>query len=348
MADFEEATNDGEQEEEEEEEEEQASPEEKLQIVQHLLLSSPPGEFDDVLSDAMALVPGDLVSRPMLAGIARAYNNANLRCARAADGTLVLLSERGELEPTLYAFPGSGAYRVDPRGTRSFAPLSTRGPFERRARSAGTPETADRAPRRRRPRRAHRGGRGRRRPGGTGAFGGARCRRRRRGLRRRYGAECKCGAVYESDDASELAVVISGESVNLRNFWSGNWRSEWTVVLGDGEALVSGAVKVRAHYFEDGNVQLQTSKTCGEATVAAASPADLGAAVAAFVEAAETDLQNGLQEMYDNMSAETFKAMRRVMPITRTKMKWNIHEISTKPGRSRPRLRRPCLSARRC
>ena len=131
MADFEEATNDGEQE-EEEEEEEQASPEEKLQIVQHLLLSSPPGEFDDVLSDAMALVPGDLVSRPMLAGIARAYNNANLRCARAADGTLVLLSERGELEPTLYAVPGSGAYRVDPRGTRSFAPLSTRGPFERR------------------------------------------------------------------------------------------------------------------------------------------------------------------------------------------------------------------------
>ncbi|KAH8050159.1 hypothetical protein JL722_11538 [Aureococcus anophagefferens] len=119
----------------------------------------------------------------------------------------------------------------------------------------------------------------------------------------RYGAECKCGAVYESDDASELAVVISGESVNLRNFWS-------------------------AHYFEDGNVQLQTSKTCGEATVAAASPADLGAAVAAFVEAAETDLQNGLQEMYDNMCAETFKAMRRVMPITRTKMKWNIHEIS--------------------
>ena len=91
MADFEEATNDGEQE-EEEEEEEQASPEEKLQIVQHLLLSSPPGEFDDVLSDAMALVPGDLVSRPMLAGIARAYNNANPRCARAADGTLVLLS----------------------------------------------------------------------------------------------------------------------------------------------------------------------------------------------------------------------------------------------------------------
>ena len=116
--------------------------------------------------------------------------------------------------------------------------------------------------------------------------------------------------------------------MNLRNFWSGNWRSEWTVVLGDGEALVSGAVKVRAHYFEDGNVQLQTSKTCGEATVAAASPADLGAAVAAFVEAAETDLQNGLQEMYDNMSAETFKAMRRIMPITRTKMKWNIHEIS--------------------
>ncbi|EGB04700.1 hypothetical protein AURANDRAFT_13582, partial [Aureococcus anophagefferens] len=272
------------------EEEEQASPEEKLQIVQHLLLSSPPGEFDDVLSDAMALVPGDLVSRPMLAGIARAYNNANLRCARAADGTLVLLSERGELEPTLYARPPTGRRAGVDHVALTAEAEAGGGPAAPGAFAAERDAVA----------------------AAVGAYVGA-----------RYGAECKCGAVYESDDASELAVVISGESVNLRNFWSGNWRSEWTVVLGDGEALVSGAVKVRAHYFEDGNVQLQTSKTCGEATVAAASPADLGAAVAAFVEAAETDLQNGLQEMYDNMSAETFKAMRRVMPITRTKMKWN-------------------------
>ncbi|KAH8091600.1 hypothetical protein JL720_5911 [Aureococcus anophagefferens] len=197
MADFEEATNDGEQEEEEEEEEEQASPEEKLQIVQHLLLSSPPGEFDDVLSDAMALVPGDLVSRPMLAGIARAYNNANLRCARAADGTLVLLSERGELEPT--------PTRVDHVALTAEA-------------EAG-------------------GG-----PAAPGAFAAERDAAAAAGPTPRYGAECKCGAVYESDDASELAVVISGESVNLRNFWSGNWRSEWTVVLGDGRR-VSGAVK---------------------------------------------------------------------------------------------------------
>ena len=32
--------------------------------------------------------------------------------------------------------------------------------------------------------------------------------------------------------------------------------------------------------------------------------------------------------MYDNMTNETFKAMRRIMPISRTKMKWNINEIA--------------------
>lgn len=140
------------------------------------------------------------------------------------------------------------------------------------------------------------------------------------------GSRDKHHAVYALDGA--LAVAIRGDKVNLRNFYAGGWASTWTAAVDGAGYAVSGAVRVRAHYFEDGNVQLQTSKTCGEATVAAASPADLGAAVAAFVEAAETDLQNGLQEMYDNMSAETFKAMRRVMPITRTKMKWNIHEIS--------------------
>ena len=77
-------------------------------------------------------------------------------------------------------------------------------------------------------------------------------------------------------------------------------------MLGDGEAIVSGTVKVRAHYFEDGNVQLQTTK----------------------VRTAESALQCGLERMYDNVSVKTAKAMRRVLPITHVKMNWNIHELS--------------------
>jgi len=118
---------------------------------------------------------------------------------------------------------------------------------------------------------------------------------------------------------------VRGERVNLRNYWSGNWISVWTVVLGD-EVTIDGSIKLRAHYFEDGNVQLQTTKVFPAATLTVAG--NLGKAVVAHIEDAESNLQSALEDMYTNMTDETFKAMRRVMPITRTKMKWNINEVA--------------------
>ena len=85
---------------------------------------------------------------------------------------------------------------------------------------------------------------------------------------------------------------------------------------------------MRAHYFEDGNVQLQSKKAVPESTLSYADPAALGKAVAEAIKEAEGSLQQGLEEMYLNMSEETFKAMRRVMPITRTKMKWSLAEVN--------------------
>lgn len=79
-------------------------------------------------------------------------------------------------------------------------------------------------------------------------------------------AEGSAAAVYASAAAApnELQVAVSGEKVNLRNFWSGQFGSTWVVSLGpEGAAAVNvaGEIKVRAHYFEEGNVQLQTKKT---------------------------------------------------------------------------------------
>lgn len=41
----------------------------------------------------------------------------------------------------------------------------------------------------------------------------------------------------------------------------------------------------------------------------------------------ESILQSGLEDMYTNMSTETFRSMRRLMPITRTKMEWNVNSV---------------------
>ena len=43
--------------------------------------------------------------------------------------------------------------------------------------------------------------------------------------------------------------------------------SRYTVVVGEGSAEVCGAITVRGHYFENGNIQLRTSKEVAAKTV---------------------------------------------------------------------------------
>ena len=49
-------------------------------------------------------------------------------------------------------------------------------------------------------------------------------------------------------------------------------------------------------------------------------------AVVDAIRKAEDLIQSSLEDMYINMSQETFKEMRRVTPITQTKMDWNINQ----------------------
>lgn len=81
------------------------SDEEKLQIAQHFLLSSPPGQFQEVLagwskfiylkfllispSDVKKLLPEGLLGDPLAAGIARAYHTKTNKVVTAPNGAKV-------------------------------------------------------------------------------------------------------------------------------------------------------------------------------------------------------------------------------------------------------------------
>lgn len=142
-----------------------------------------------------------------------------------------------------------------------------------------------------------------------------------------YSAEHSAGSVYAKN--GQLTVCITGEKPNLRNFWSGKWNSTWSVAVAGSTATVTGDIKVHAHYFEDGNLQLQTSKPVAAAQVAvgSGSESEVAEAVVAHIKSAESTLQSALGEMYANMNEETLRAMRRTMPVTRTKMEWNVNAV---------------------
>ena len=128
-------------------------------------------------------------------------------------------------------------------------------------------------------------------------------------------------ATYVVGDA--LKCVVRGSRKSLGNFHSGSWASAWTLTPSSEGYDVQGMVQVRAHYFEDGNVQLYATKE-----VKASNTQD----VPQLIEASENALHAGLEAMYGDMADATFKALRRVMPITKLKMKWSVDALRLKGG----------------
>jgi len=265
---------------------EEVSDEEKLQIAQHFLLSSPPAQFGEVLEDVRKLLPAGLLNDPLAAGIARAYHTKTSKVVTAPSGEQTLLTAATEVDPTHYVNPSTGeVFAVD------HLTLNTSNDGR-----GGAPEISGDALARRDALQA-----------ALATY-----------LSEHFeGAEGKGATV--APKGSDLVINITGERPNLRNYWSGSWTSEWTVTPGGD---VTGEIKLHAHYFEDGNVQLQTTKPVPLVSLSGA-PDALAAAVVNHIKQTESGLQAALQDMFSSMSEETFRGMRRVLPVTRQKMEWN-------------------------
>jgi len=137
--------------------------------------------------------------------------------------------------------------------------------------------------------------------------------------------ENKCNtAVYGADNGT-ITICISAKNVHLGNFWTGGWRSVFSLnVSKTGSQEMKANVKINVHYFEDGNVQLNTHvDKAYNVTVSSDVDATAKSIGAALVQV-EGEFQSQLEEMYVNMHRTTFKSMRRFLPVSRNPMVWNL------------------------
>jgi len=133
------------------------------------------------------------------------------------------------------------------------------------------------------------------------------------------------GSVYSSKDAKGNVVVtiaISSALFNSNNFYNGRWRSAWTATFTPGkQAQLTGNLRVNVHYYEDGNVQLNTNCNRKD-TIQALKPDSFAEALVKAIEKQEGEFQTQLEQNYEKMNATTFKALRRALPMTATKIVW--------------------------
>jgi capping protein alpha len=123
-----------------------------------------------------------------------------------------------------------------------------------------------------------------------------------------------------TSDQFSFYVAISAKNLNFKNFYGGEWLSEWRITK---NSLI-GKIRINAHFFEDGNVQLKEIKNIEEKLgLIGNDPIGESAYVVELIEKLETKLQTGLDVIYENMPDQFFKAMRRILPFTNTKMEWN-------------------------
>lgn len=137
------------------------------------------------------------------------------------------------------------------------------------------------------------------------------------------------GSVFVSPQG-QIAIVISYKNLNTNNYWTGGWQSEWTLSVGKMEknVKIEGRIRLNVHYFEDGNVQLNSTFN-EQAEVEVSDPSSTAECVISKITELETAFQKKLDGFYVQMHDSTFKNMRRFLPKTGKKMDWRarVHSL---------------------
>ena len=138
--------------------------------------------------------------------------------------------------------------------------------------------------------------------------------------------------VVTAEDPQTLTITTYAERIDLHNNHAGSWKGCYTLCPTTGS--LSGSISITAHTFENGgNVQLHSNFSAEAVQVGTCSPSDDNDKLESWSKAVtrqiqsweENDVMEKLKCMYDESMGLYMKKLRRIMPLTRTKMEWNAN-----------------------
>jgi len=279
------------------------TPEQKAKIARHFLYVTPHGEVNDIIKDLKKVVkPESIISDQWLNESMTEYNKRRFEIV-SGDTSKVICCPQAEVEPNKYLHP-------DKKIVCTVNPITQKIVSESDASNlVGSGENEE--------------------------FRVAISDKLKEYLRAFYedgsspnSVASGVGSVYVSPQG-QIAIVISYKNLNQNNYWTGGWQSEWTLSVNKkGKTKLEGRIRINVHYFEDGNVQLNsTFNEQGEVDVS--DPEATAENVLDTIKNLENDFQKKLDSFYVQMHDSTFKNMRRFLPKTGKKMDWRarVHSL---------------------
>eukprot|EP01114_Cavostelium_apophysatum_P005036 TRINITY_DN155_c0_g1_i1.p1 TRINITY_DN155_c0_g1~~TRINITY_DN155_c0_g1_i1.p1 ORF type:complete len:279 (-),score=78.59 TRINITY_DN155_c0_g1_i1:53-889(-) len=259
------------------------SQEELIDIANNFLLNSPPGEFMEVVTDVRALLPNESMINESAPRTFREYNTEQmLQVDSPGNSHKVLITKYGEV--------ADGEY-LDPKGKQVITfdhikqEVTGKRPISGELDASLEPLRA--------------------------AFEKAIFEY----VEQHY--PHGTATVYGKD--GKIIVAVSSSRFNPNNYWNGRWRTVWTYHNGE----LNGHFKITVHYYEDGNVQLNTDTNQKTSiTETSGGPDAVATAAVKAITKTEQTFQQALDQSYNIMGETTFKALRRALPITKTKVDW--------------------------
>ena len=133
--------------------------------------------------------------------------------------------------------------------------------------------------------------------------------------------------VYFDGSSNKIVVLISVHNLNLKSFWSGEWLSTWEFDISGKQ--VKGTLRANTYYYEEGNIQFNLD-TKFNGSASGGDDAAIATSLIDFIKNSENSVQLELEKVYDELSENYIKPLRRKLPVTGTKMNWNLNQLNLK------------------
>ncbi|GAA5815549.1 hypothetical protein MFLAVUS_009061 [Mucor flavus] len=120
---------------------------------------------------------------------------------------------------------------------------------------------------------------------------------------------------------TDITIAIVDNKYNPNNFWNGRWLAAW--IYDTQSTDLKGTTKVSVHYYEDGNVQLNAEKNFETKVAKNDDEQQLAKLLVKEIAGFDKKYHTSMNESYSELAESTFKGLRRALPMTRNKMDWN-------------------------